>query len=68
MTDDEIKVFSVSSVRTCTVAGDRRTVVLVITSGSDTRHYSLDVDDFVGLTKQMKADAHLLLGEGAGRG
>lgn len=58
--DDEIQVFAVSSVRTCTVAGDRRTVVLAITSGSETRHYSMDVDDFAGLTKQMRTDAHLL--------
>lgn len=64
MTDDDIKVFAVSSVRTCTVSGDRRTVVLVIRSGDDTRHYSLDVDDFVGLTKQMQADAHLLTEKG----
>lgn len=58
--DDEIQVFAVSSVRTCSVAVDRRTVVLAITSGSETRHYSMDVDDFAGLTKQMQADAHLL--------
>ncbi len=65
MTDDDmIKVFAVSSIRTCTVSGDRRTVVLAIRSGSDTRHYSMDVDDFVGLTKQMKADAHLLTAQG----
>ena len=62
MTDDEIKVYAVSSVRTCTVAGDRRAIVLAITSGHETRHYSLDVDDFVGLTKQLQADAHLLKG------
>lgn len=66
MSDDDIKVFAVSSVRTCTVAGDRRTVVLAITSGSETRHYVLDVDDFVGLTRQMQADAHLLAHPGAG--
>lgn len=66
--DDQIEVYPVSFVRTCTVAGDRRTVVLVIRSGDDTRHYSLDVDDFVGLTKQMQADAHLLLDGPAGHG
>lgn len=65
---DDIKVFAVSSVRTCTVSGDRRTVVLAITSGDETRHYSMDVDDFAGLTKQMQADAHLLVSGGAGRG
>ena len=63
-----LKVYPVSAVRTCTVAGDRRTVVLAITSGADVRHYSLDVDDFVGLSKQMQADAHLLGAGASGRG
>ena len=57
---NEIKVYSVSHVRTCTVQGEPRTVVWAITSGDETRHYSMDVDDFAGLTKQMQADVHLL--------
>lgn len=61
---DDLKIYAVSHVRTCTVKGEPRTVIWAITSGDETRHYSLDIDDFVGLTKQMQADAHLLTEKG----
>lgn len=63
---DDLKVYAVSNVRTCTVQGEPRTVIWAITSGHETRHYSMDVDDFAGLTKQMQADAHLLVRPGVG--
>lgn len=61
---DDLKIYAVSQVRTCTVSGEPRTVIWAITSGDETRHYSMDVDDFAGLTNQMQADAHLLRDKG----
>lgn len=60
MSNDEIMIYSLSSVRTCTVRGEPETVIMAVTAGDDTRHYSMNISDFLNLTKQMQADAHIL--------
>lgn len=60
MSNDEIMIYSLTSVRTCTVRDEPETVIMAVSSGGDTRHYSMSVADFVNLTKQMQADAHIL--------
>ncbi len=58
--DDLINVYPMTEFRTCRVNGDDKTVILMIKSGKDVRHYSLALADFSELARRIGFDAKLL--------
>ena len=57
---DEIDVYPLSEARVMAIRGNAAEVVLAVSSGADTRHYVMQLEDLAKLASRLTLDAKLL--------
>ena len=57
----DVKVYKLDEVRVMQIRAEPGTAILAITSGAQTTHYALSVDDLAGIAQRLRLDAILLM-------